>query len=111
MEKQFEVIFLEEVLHYLKALQNKHSEKIVYNVRKSQINNDPELFKKLDDEIWEFRILYQNLHYRLLAFWDKKNSGNTLVIATNCFVKKKSRVPKKEIEKAKRLRKIYFEEN
>lgn len=80
MEKLFEVIFLEEVLSYLKELDKKHSEKIVYNIRKSQIKIDPELFKKLNDEIWEFRTLYQGLQYRLLAFWDKTDSEDTLVI-------------------------------
>ena len=110
MEKQFDVIFLEEALEYLKSVEIKHSEKIVYNVRRSQSKNDPELFKKLEDDIWEFRTLYQKLHYRLLAFWDKTNSENTLVIATNGFIKKQSKVPKNEIERAKRLRTKYFEE-
>ena len=110
MEKQFSVIFTEEVLEYLKTLEKKHSEKIVYNIRKSQSKNDPELFKKLDEDIWEFRTLYQKLQYRLLAFWDKTDSENTLVVATNGFIKKQSKVPKNEIERAKRLRITYFEE-
>ena len=111
MEKQFSIIFLEEVLEYLKTLETKHSEKIIYNIRKSQSKNDPELFKKLEEDIWEFRTLYQKLQYRLLAFWDKTDSENTLVIATNGFIKKQSKVPKNEIERAKRVRITYFEEN
>ena len=110
MEKQFEVIFLEVVFEYLETLEKKHSEKIIYNVRKSESKNDPELFKKLEDEIWEFRTLYQKLHYRLLAFWDKTDSEKTLVVSTNGFIKKQSKVPKSEIERAKRLRIKYFEE-
>ena len=106
----FQTRFLEEADKFISNLDIKTARKVFYNIDLAEQTNDPKLFKKLQNEIWEFRILYQNLHYRLLAFWDKKNSGNTLVIATNCFVKKKSRVPKKEIEKAKRLRKIYFEE-
>ena len=51
MEKQFSIIFLEEVLEYLKTLEKKHSEKIIYNIRKSQSKNDPELFKKLEEDI------------------------------------------------------------
>ena len=111
MEKQFSVIFSEEVLEYLKTLETKHSEKIIYNIRKSQSKNDPELFKKLEEDIWEFRTLYQKSKYRLLAFWDKTDSDNTLVIATNGFIKKQSKVPKNEIERAKRMRDIYFGEN
>ena len=110
MEKQFEVIFLEEVFEYLKSIEVKHSEKIIYNIRKSENKNDPELFKKLEDDIWEFRTLYQKLQYRLLAFWDKTDTEKTLVISTNGFVKKQSKVPKSEIERAKRLRTKYFEE-
>jgi phage-related protein len=110
MEKQFEVIFLEEVFEFLKSLETKHSEKIIYNVRKSESKNDPELFKKLEDDIWEFRTLYQKLQYRLLAFWDKTDSEKTLVVSTSGFIKKQSKVPKSEIERAKRLRVKYFEE-
>jgi hypothetical protein len=66
--------------------------------------------KKLIDEIWEFRTLYQGLQYRLLAFWDKTNKQNTLVIATHGFIKKQSKVPDGEIQKTKALREKYFEE-
>jgi hypothetical protein len=53
MEKQFEVLFLEDVFDFLKSIEIKHSEKIIYNIRKSENKNDPELFKKLEDDIWE----------------------------------------------------------
>lgn len=45
MEKLFEVLFLDEVFAFLKKLESKHSEKIIYNIRKAQTKNDPELFK------------------------------------------------------------------
>ena len=109
MEKQFEIVLLEEVFEFLKKLDKKHNEKIIYNIRKSQTQNNPELFKKLNDEIWEFRTLYQGSQYRLLAFWDKTDSKNTLVISTNGFIKKQSKVPEKEISKAEKLRQSYFE--
>ena len=48
--------------------------------------------------------------YRLLAFWDKTNSIETLVVSTHGFVKKRSDVPIKEIQKAKQIRTKYFEE-
>jgi hypothetical protein len=61
MNKHFEIIFLDEALTFLQGLERKHYEKILYNIRKAQVENDPELFKKLTDDIWEFRTLYQGL--------------------------------------------------
>lgn len=110
MGNLFEIIFLKEVLEFLKGLKPKHYEKILYNIRKAQAQQDSELFKKLDDEIWEFRTLFQGLQYRLLAFWDKTQKENTLVISTHGFIKKQSKVPDNEIEKSKSIRKKYFEE-
>ena len=108
--KLFDIIFLEEAFAFLRDLDKKHYEKILYNIRKAQNEHDPELFKKLTDEIWEFRTLYQGLQYRLLAFWDKTNTANTLVISTHGFIKKRSKVPDNEILKAKQLRTKYFED-
>lgn len=110
MERLFDIIFLEEAFTFLRDLDKKHYEKILYNIRKAQNEHDPELFKKLTDEIWEFRTLYQGLQYRLLAFWDKTNTANTLVISTHGFIKKRSKVPENEILKAKQFRIKYFED-
>ncbi|MBF8455939.1 type II toxin-antitoxin system RelE/ParE family toxin [Kaistella sp. G5-32] len=108
MKNLFEIIFLEEVFQFLSGLEKKHYEKILYNIRKSQISHDPELFKKLTDEIWEFRTLYQGLQYRLLAFWDKTSPTQTLVISTHGFIKKRSKVPDNEVQKATNARVKYF---
>ena len=110
MEKLFEIIFLKEALDFLKGLTPKHYEKILYTIRRAQIKNDPELFKKLNSELWEFRTLYQGIQSRLLAFWDKSSSSNTLVISTHGFIKKQSKVPDKEIDKATALRRKYFDD-
>lgn len=108
MEKRFEIIFLEEAMSFLRSLENKHYKKILYNLGKAQVENDSELFKKLTDDIWEFRTLYQGSQYRLLAFWDKTSEKQSLVITTHGFVKKRSDVPKNEIQKAIQLRINYF---
>jgi mRNA-degrading endonuclease RelE of RelBE toxin-antitoxin system len=100
MDKLFDIIFLEEAFEFLKKLERKHYEKILYNIRKVQIEHDPELFKKLNNDLWEFRTLYQGFQYRLLAFWDKTSTTETLVISTHGFVKKRSKIPDKEIQKA-----------
>jgi hypothetical protein len=62
----------------------------------------------LNDDIWEFRTLYQGLQYRLLAFWDKTSSINTLVVSTHGFIKKRSKVPDNEIIRAAQIRIKYF---
>jgi phage-related protein len=108
MENYFEIVFLNETFEFLKSLDTKHSNKILYNIRKAQQKHDPELFKKLTDEIWEFRTLFQGLQYRLLAFWDKTDKANTLVISTHGFIKKQNRIPDNEIEKAEKQRTKYF---
>ena len=111
MGNKFEIVLLAEAFAFLKSLDTKHSNKILFNIRKAQQKNDPELFKKLTDEIWEFRTLYQGLQYRMLAFWDKTDNTNTLVISTHGFVKKQSKVPDNEISKAEIQRKKYFQSN
>ncbi|MCE7062289.1 type II toxin-antitoxin system RelE/ParE family toxin [Dyadobacter sp. CY343] len=108
MDKLLEIVFLDEALDFLSKLEKKHYEKILYNIRKSQVKSDPELFKKLTDDIWEFRTLYQGLQYRLLAFWDKTLPKKTLVVSTHGFIKKRSKVPENEIEKAINTRLKYF---
>ena len=110
MDNKFEIVLLSEAFEFLKSLDIKHSNKILFNIRKAQQKNDPELFKKLTGEIWEFRTLYQGLQYRMLAFWDKTDNKNTLVISTHGFVKKQSKVPENEISKADAQRKKYFQD-
>ena len=109
-DKLFEIIFLEDAFTFLKALERKHYEKILFNIRKSQLEYDSTLFKKLSSEIWEFRTLYNGLQYRLLAFWDKTTTKKTLVVSTHGFVKKRSKVPNNEIQKAVLMRSKYFAE-
>lgn len=109
MNKLFDIIFLEEAFDFLKGIDRKHYEKILYNIRKAQTEHNQELFKKLKDEIWEFRTLFHGLQYRLLAFWDKTNAENTLVVSTHGLVKKRSKMPDNEILKAKQIRTRYFE--
>jgi len=83
MDKLFDIEFLDETLEFLSHLEKKHYEKILFNIRKALTRHDPELLKKLKDEIWEFKTIYQGIQFRLLAFWDKTNSKNTLVISTH----------------------------
>ncbi|HZV69747.1 MAG TPA: type II toxin-antitoxin system RelE/ParE family toxin [Saprospiraceae bacterium] len=108
MELKFDVLFMEEARTFLNSLDEKSRNKIIYNIDKAKSKNDPELFKKLKGEIWEFRTLYNKTYYRLLAFWDKTLKTQTLVISTHGIVKTTGKMPDKEIEKAESLRQQYF---
>jgi len=110
LKAKFEVSFLEEARDFLDGLGEKERKKIIYNIDKAKVMNDPELFKKLTDIVWEFRTLYRNTKYRLLAFWDKENNKNTLVIVTHGLIKKKSKVPQTDIDKTEDISKIYFKQ-
>jgi phage-related protein len=110
MRQKFNVILLGEVWDLLDSLDEKSKEKIFYNIDKAKYVNDPELFKKLDELIWEFRTKYKKTYFRLLSFWDKTDKTETLVVATHGIIKKTDKIPKAEIEKAKAIMKQYFEQ-
>lgn len=88
MKPKFEVVFLEQAIDFMSKLDAKAKEKIYYNLDKAKLKNDPKLFKKLTDDIWEFRTLYQGVNYRLFAFWDKTDKTETLVLSTHGMIKK-----------------------
>ena len=108
MKPNFEIELLPEAIEFLENLDDKMREKIYYNIKKSQFVNDKELFKKLNDFIWEFRTLYNNNAYRLFSFWDKRGGIETIVVATHGILKKTQKSPPKEIKKAEKIRKQYL---
>jgi phage-related protein len=110
MKSKFDIILLDEVLELFDILDEKTKEKIIYNIDKSKYFSDTGLFKKLEDEIWEFRTKYNRMYYRLFALWDKLDKTETLVVATHGIIKKTDKIPKTEIEKAKAIMKLYFEQ-
>ena len=107
---KFRVDFLEEAKEFLDGLDEKARNKIIYNIWKVRSKNDKELFKKLQDEIWEFRTIFNKTYYRLFAFWDKTDKIDTIVISTHGLIKKTDKIPESEIERAEKLRKKYFNE-
>ncbi len=106
--RYFRTEFLDRVREFLKTIDEKAVRKILYNIDLAQQTNDPKLFKKLNNNIREFRTKYGNIQYRLLAFWDKSDKQETLVIASHGIIKKTDKMPSKEIEKAEKIRLIYF---
>lgn len=109
MTEKFQVQFLEEAAEFIESLDEKARDKVIYNIHKARLSNDKELFKKLKEEIWEFRTLFNRTHYRLFAFWDKTGKSETVVISTHGLIKKTDKTPYAEIEKAEKIRKLYFE--
>lgn len=109
MKPNFDIELLPEAIEFLEQLDDKAREKIYYNIKKAQFINDNELFKKLNDFIWEFRTLYNSKTYRLFSFWDKTDDTETLVVATHGILKKTQKTPSKEIKKAEEIRKQYLE--
>jgi phage-related protein len=104
----FNVNILKAAKKFLESLPVEAREKVLYNIDKAKLSNDPELFKKLRNNIWEFRTTYKGTRYRLLAFWDKRDKKNTLVVCTCGLVKDTSKVPDKEIERAEYIMNLYF---
>jgi phage-related protein len=110
MITKFEIEFLSEALEFLESIDEKARNKIIFNIKKAKTLNDPKIFKKLDAELWEFRAESKRLQYRLIAFWDKRNGKNTIVICTHGFIKKVDKVPAKELHKARELMTLYFKQ-
>lgn len=106
--RYFETRFLKGADEFITKLDKKSASKIFYKIDLAEQTNDPKLFKKLKEEIWEFRSIYLGKQYRLLAFWDKSLPTHTLVFATHDFIKKVHKVPSKEMEKAEKIRQEYF---
>lgn len=107
LKAKFDVTYMEDAIDYLETLPEKVQDKIAFNISKSRYFMDKDLFKKLNNYIWEFRTRYQGMTYRLLAFWD--NETGNLVVATHGFIKKTQKTPDNEIARAEALRKVYFE--
>jgi len=74
-----------------------------------QVERVPEKFLKHlvgTDGLYEIRIEYQSNIYRIFCCFDK----GKLVVLFNGFQKKTQKTPIKELEKAKKIMKSYFEQ-
>ncbi len=111
MIKRFETILMEEAFEFVRKQDLKVRKKILQNFRRAELQMDSKLFKKINGNIWEFRTICYGTQYRFLAFWSTADKKRTLVITTHGFVKKTSKIPKREIEKAERARVNYLKEH
>lgn len=64
----FETKFLEEADEFISGLDRKTIKKIFYNIDLAEQTNDPKLFKKLQNDIWEFRTKLQDFKSGFLHF-------------------------------------------
>jgi len=103
-KRYFSTYFLKEADRFLKSLDLQTQKKVLLNIRYAQYRLDPELFKKIRGDIWEFRTNFSKTQIRFLAFWDKRKRDDTQVILTHGFVKKSWEIAEKEIKKAESAR-------
>jgi phage-related protein len=78
--------------------------KLIANIERVPVK----YFKHIEDTtgLYEIRVEIGSNIYRVFSFFDKGH----LVILINGFQKKTQKTPKKEIEKAEKLKKQYFDE-
>jgi len=107
--ERFDVKFLPEAKEFLRSIEQKAVAKVLRDIRVARTQINPDLLKKLDGNIWEFRTEYSGQQYRLLAFWDKREAAGTLVVATHGIIKKSDKMPRREIDRAERIRQQYFD--
>jgi hypothetical protein len=61
MKFRFDIELLDAVDTFLETLEPKTREKVLYNLWKARVINDSELFKKITDDIWEFRTHFNRI--------------------------------------------------
>ena len=106
-----EIIFHENhFIEFYQVQNDKVKEKIKYVLELiKQVEKVPEKFLKHltnTNGLYEIRIEYQSNIYRIFCCFDK----GKLVVLFNAFQKKTQKTPKKEIEKALKLMKEYFQQ-
>ncbi len=104
------IAYKDNFVNFYKSQDLKIQEKIEYVLDLLRFERQvPKKFYKLlenTDGIWEVKVISTFKSIRILCFQDEGN----LVILTNCFLKKNQKTPKKEINKAEKLKKEYFTE-
>jgi phage-related protein len=108
MKPDFNVLFLEEALTFYNSLNEQVKTKVVYNIQRCRKIADAELFRKINNHIWEFRTYSAKNQIRFFAFWDPLEKS--LVVCTHGIFKKTQKTPLQEIDKAEKIRIQYLKE-
>ena len=109
-EYLFRVILEEEVLSFIEALEAPCRKKRFARIDRARRRDirDPQAFKKLERDIWEFRARCREGQVRLLSFWDKADPEDTLVVGCYAVLKDQATLPKAQLDRVVRLRSDYF---
>jgi len=93
---------------FLESLSDKQSKKVAWTLRVIRdLQRVPtQYLKKLKstDDIWEVRVTLGNNTFRLLGFYDGRES----IILTSGFAKKTNKVPRQEINTAENRKQDYY---
>jgi phage-related protein len=108
MDRRFRIEFLPAATSFLSTMDPKAREKMYIVMRKSQHSTDAEVFKKINEYIWEFRLRHRGVSYRFFAFWDTRVRHDPLIIVTHGLRKKRARTPLMDIHRAIRARRQYL---
>ena len=111
MKKPIEVILLPEAEKFTDKIENSARKKLFHSIRKTKLRFFGDWFEKLkgSKDIFEFKIKDSNKFYRLFAFWDSSGDIETLIVCTHGLIKKTNKTPKREIEKAEKIKERYFQ--
>jgi phage-related protein len=92
---------------FMQELTERQQEKIKYGLLLLKtLDRVPAKFvKHIEDGIFELRTEYEGNIFRTFFIFD----GNSIVVLFNGFRKKTQETPRGEIEKAKRIKKEYYE--
>jgi phage-related protein len=82
--------------------------KVIYNIDRCRTLADAELFRKINNNIWELRTYYSKSQIRFFAFWDPFEKS--LVVCTHGIFKKTQKTPLQEIRNAERIREQYLKD-
>lgn len=101
-------VYKEYFWEFYNELSKEVQEKIdyVFEIIISQDQIPKKFFKHVDDEIYEIRVERESNIYRIFSFFD----DGKLVILLHGFQKKTQKLPAKEIKRAKKLRKMYYDD-
>ena len=104
------IFFKSYFIEFYQSQNDKLKGKIKYTFELiEQVERVPEKFLKHlsgTNGLYEIRIEYQSNIYRIFCCFDE----GKLVVLFNAFQKKTQKTPKKELDKAKELMKLYFEQ-
>ena len=103
-------VYKNNFIEFYKSQDNKVQLKIEYvlDLVRFERQVPKKFFKHLEntDGIYEVRVITTYKSIRILCFLEE----GSLVVLTNCFVKKTQKTPRKEIKLAEKLKKQYLDD-